>query len=175
MCFVEREAGLEIGFYADSTRTTELLRLTIRLAPTGGLWRTLDSVARDMFRDCTYDVTEPDGTSIGAIKEVGAKLQFEISDAIPDTRADHRHPGGRGGLVQAMGAVRPSVLQSRFAVRRGGRRLGTLVPARARTDSTLDMTLDGERVADRRLVLAAVCLDLLRFRDEGGGSGGGGG
>ena len=37
------------------------------------------------------------------------------------------------------------------------------------------MTLDGERVADRRLVLAAVCLDLLRFRDEGGGSGGGGG
>jgi len=85
VCFVEREAGLEIGFYADSTRTTELLRLTIRLAPTGGLWRTLDSVARDMFRDCTYDVTEPDGTSIGAIKEVGAKLQFEISDAIPDS------------------------------------------------------------------------------------------
>ncbi len=155
VCFVEK-AHFEIGFYADATRTTELLRVTIRWAPTGGLWRRLASVARDMFRDPTYDVIEPDGTSIGAIKVVGAKRQFEISDAT----------GGAEPIIVIQEAEEVSFKQwalsarpfskDRFAVWRGGLRLGTLVPDRARTDSTLDMTLDGERVVDRRLVLAAV-------------------
>lgn len=171
VCFVEREAGREIGFCADSTRTTELLRVTIRRAPTGGLWRTLASIARDMFRDCTYDVTESDGRSIGAIKAVGAERQYEISDAIPDTEPIIViQEAEEVSFKQWALSARP-FSDDRFAVWRGGRRLGALVPDRARTDSTLDMTLDGARVVDRRLVLAAVCLDLLRSRDEGGGGG----
>jgi len=173
VCFAEREAGLEIGFYADSMRTTELLRVTIRCpTPTGGLWRTLASVARDMFRDCTYDVTEPDGTSIGAIKQVGAQRQYEISDAVPDTEPIIVIQEAEEVSVKQWALSARPFCRDRFAVWRGGRRLGTLVPDRARTDTTLDMTLDGERVEDRRLVLAAVCLDLLRLRNEDGGGGG---
>ena len=170
VCFVER-AGSEVGFYADSTRTTELLRVTTRWAPTGQLWRTLASIARDMFRDSTYDVTESDGRSIGAIKAVGAERQYEISDAIPDTEPIIViQEAEEVSFKQWALSARP-FSDDRFAVWRGGRRLGALVPDRARTDSTLDMTLDGARVVDRRLVLAAVCLDLLRSRDEGGGGG----
>jgi len=170
VCFVER-ASLEFDFYADSTRTTELLRVRFGSLRTGGLRRTLANVGRSVVSGPTYDVTEPDGTRIGAIKKQFAKRRFEISDAIPGTEPIIViQEAEEVSFKQWALSARP-FSRDRFAVWRGGRRLGTLVPDRARTDSSLDMTLDGERIADRRLVLAAVCLDMLRFRNEGGGGG----
>jgi hypothetical protein len=62
--------------------------------------------------------------------------------------------------------------EDRLAFWHGDRRLGCHQPDRAsKTDSVIDMTLDRDRLVDRRLSLAVSCLDLLRQRDETLGTG----
>ena len=169
VCFAERE-GIDddIRFYTDASKATELLRVTARRRQLrgGGLRRTLSTALRAIAAGRTYDVSAADGPAIGAIHKVVGERQYHVSDTRPDSEPMIviQEPEA-GSLKQWAQSSRP-LSNDRFAFWRGERRLGTHEPHPGRTDSTLDLTLDGERTVDRRLALAVSCLDLLRVRNE---------
>ncbi len=157
LCFVERDLDT-IRFYADASRTTELLRVAPRKRR--GL--------RSLWSGPMHDVSDPDGKAIGVIHKVFGERQYEVGDMRSETEPIIVIQEPETSIKEWARSSRP-FSNDRFAFWDGTRRLGSLVPHPARTDSTLDMTPDSGRAMDRRLGLAVSCLDLLRERDEGGG------
>lgn len=178
VCLVEREVGTEdLRFY---TGATDLLRVTRRRrgGPRTDPWRTrVARTLRSIGDGTEYDVTTPDGGRIGAIrKEPPGARQYAVSDGSGAELVVVIQESESVAVKDLPGRLllsRPLAMD-RFAFWRGVRRLGWLEPDRStRTDSTLDLTLDGEHGIDRRLALAVSCLDILRYRSSSSGGGGG--
>lgn len=165
LCFVE--CGLvtgELGFYADSSKTTALLRVEPRrriARDPEKQRRTLTGIVRALTRDPIYDVMEPDGTAIGAIEKFFGERHYNVSDGSGAEPMiviqENEETTFKGWLTSS----RPWS-SDRFAFWRGDRRLGWHEPGRTAGSSTVDMTADGDRLVDRRLGLAVSCLDVLR-------------
>ena len=132
--------------------------------------------ARKRYSPCApYDVTDADGRRIGVIRKELGDREYEVFDA--------------GEQVKLLTALRESDIASvremakraltgrpvtieRLGFWHGERRVGSYESsASSKLDWTLDMTVDAERLIDRRLVLAVACMDQLRPRDDAGGGG----
>ena len=166
-CFVQQKRFKfkeDIRFYADDTKSTELLRIK----------------ARQRFDPrATYDVTAGDGEKIGSIQKVFGKSLL---------RSTYRINGADGGEVAiATESSLPVALTRRvvgfipfveivadflpipyhFVFRDGGHELGSHKRQlwKLRDTYTIDMSGDPEKTMDRRLVLAiAVGMDALQAR-----------
>jgi uncharacterized protein YxjI len=167
LCFVEQKRFTfkeDIRFYADETKSRELLRIKAR--------QRFDPVAR-------YDVTEPDGTKIGQIqKAFGASLlrsTYILYDETGEETARARERSLWVALIRRLwdfipyvGAVADWVpIPYHFEFKRGDQLLGVHYrqPFKFRDTYTIDFSFDPERTLDRRLVLAAaVGMDALQAR-----------
>ncbi len=167
ICFVEQKRFKfkeDIRFYLDQAKTTELLRIK----------------ARQRFDPrATYDITDESGAKIGEISKVfGASLlrsTFRISDANgQELFISTEKSLGIALLRRAVGFV-PYVenvanwlpIPYHFVFKRGDEILGEnrRQIGKLRDVYTIDMSADGARTIDRRLVLAlAVGQDALQAR-----------
>ena len=169
--YVERtDLRKDIGFYADATRTTALLRVQPRprIDPAArGLWSKAASLVA--MKDTAYDVFQIDGTKLGEIHKMLGERQYRVCDAAGTqlmSAIQESEPVRARELVARLTMERP-IADDRFAFWHDKRRVGWLEPDRhTRADSTLDMTLDEQRRVDRRLGLAVSCIDVLRQRNE---------
>ena len=167
LCFVEQarfKFKEDIRFYADETKTTELMRIK----------------ARQRFDPrATYDVTDSRGTKIGEIQKVFGTSLVRSTYLV-------RGPGGEvvAGATEkslAVALVRRVVdfipfidivsewlpIPYHFVFSSGTQILGhnTRQSFKIRDLYTIDMTPDAQRRLDRRLVLAlAVGMDALQAR-----------
>jgi uncharacterized protein YxjI len=167
-CFVEQKRFKfkeDIGFFADDTKTVELMRLKAR--------QRFDPAAR-------YDVTEPDGAQrIGQIqKQFGSSLlrsTYTLYDAAGNETATARERSLAVALFRRLAGFLPYVgnfadwlpIPYHFTITRDGELLGVQSRQRWRLHDSydIDLTADTARTLDRRLVLAlAVGLDALQAR-----------
>ena len=140
------------------------LRVVVRRPQAGEPRRRLTQWLKEFYAPA-YDVIDVSGTTIGTIERVLGERQYRVSDssgAEPMVVVqEHEYTTVKGWMTSS----RPFAAD-RFAFWRGDQRLGWHEPSRSPGQSTLDMTIDGEHVIDRRLALAVSCLDLLRIRQE---------
>jgi uncharacterized protein YxjI len=166
-CFVEQKRFKfkeDIGFFADESKTVELMRLKAR--------QRFDPAAR-------YDVTAPDGERIGQIqKQFGSSLlrsTYTLYDASGNETAIVREKSAVVALFRRLVGFVPYVgdvadwlpIPYHFTIARDGELLGLHSRRRWRIRDTYDIDLepDTQRTLDRRLVLAiAVGLDALQAR-----------
>jgi uncharacterized protein YxjI len=166
-CFAEQKRFKfkeDIGFFADETKTTELMRLKAR--------QRFDPAAR-------YDVTDPEGARLGQIqKQFGSSLlrsTYTLYDAYGNETATAREKSLLVALVRRVAGFVPYVgnfadwlpIPYSFTIARDGEPLGIHSRRRWRLHDTydIDLTADAARTLDRRLVLAlAVGLDALQAR-----------
>ena len=167
ICFVEQrrfKLKEDIRFYADDTKTVELLRIKAR--------QRFDPRAR-------YDVTDPAGAKFGEIQKVfGESLirsTYKVYDPAGTELARVREKSLPIALIRRLIGFVPYVggfadwlpIPYHFVYLRGEHVLGTHSRAafKFRDTYSIDMTGDPERTVDRRLVLAmAVGLDALQAR-----------
>jgi uncharacterized protein YxjI len=167
VCFVEQarfKFKEDIRFYADDTKSVEIMRLKARQA--------FDPRAR-------YDVTDAAGGKIGEIQKVFGKSllrsSYRLYDASGQEVASARERSvpvavfrRAVGFVPYVGDVADWLpIPYHFELRRGDRLLGTHTREAFKFRDTyhIDMTPDTERSVDRRLVLAiAVGVDALQAR-----------
>jgi uncharacterized protein YxjI len=164
-CFVEQarfKFKEDIRFYADDSKTVELLRIK----------------ARQRFDPrATYDITGPDGTKIGEIQKVfGASLlrsTFAIRDSSGEIRAQEKSLGV--ALFRRLVGFIPYVenfanwlpIPYHFTFERDGKVLGEdrRRIGKFRDVYDIDLSGDPERTVDRRMILAAaVGMDALQAR-----------
>jgi uncharacterized protein YxjI len=167
LCFVEQKRFKfkeDIRFYADASKTQELLRIK----------------ARQRFDPrATYDVTDSTGTKIGAIQKVfGASLlrsTYAILDADGQQIAITTEKSMPIALLRRAVGFIPYVenvadwlpIPYHFVFKHGEEIIGenTRQTFKIRDNYTIDMSADTQRVLDRRLVLAiAVGMDALQAR-----------
>jgi uncharacterized protein YxjI len=167
LCFVEQKRFKfkeDIRFYTDETKTQELLRIK----------------ARQRFDPrATYDVTDDQGTKIGAIQKVfGASLlrstylilgpngeELAITTEKSIAIAILRRAVGFIPYVDNVADFLP--IPYHFVFKRGDQIIGenTRQMWKIRDNYNIDLSADTERVLDRRLVLAiAVGMDALQAR-----------
>jgi uncharacterized protein YxjI len=154
----------DIRFYADESKTTELLRIKAR--------QRFDPRAR-------YDVTDPAGNKVGEIQKVfGESLlrsTYRLYDAAGNEVAVVTEKSLGVALFRRLVGFIPYVdnfadwlpIPYHFVFKRGEEILGTHSRATWKFRDTyhLDLTADPQRTIDRRLVLAiAVGLDALQAR-----------
>jgi uncharacterized protein YxjI len=154
----------DIRFYADDTKTHELMRLKAR--------QRFDPRAR-------YDVTAADGTKIGEIQKVfGESLlrsTYKLFDAGGAETAKARERSLAVALFRRLVDFIPYVggfadwlpIPYHFDFLRGDAVLGTHERAafKFRDTYTIDMSGDPDRTIDRRMILAiAVGMDALQAR-----------
>jgi uncharacterized protein YxjI len=166
-CFAEQKRFKfkeDIGFFADETKATELMRLKAR--------QRFDPAAR-------YDVTHPEGERIGQIqKQFGSSLlrsTYTLYDAHGNETATVREKSLVVALFRRLVGFVPYVgnvadwlpIPYSFTLTRDDELLGIHSRRRWRLRDTydIDLTADATRTLDRRLVLAlAVGLDALQAR-----------
>jgi uncharacterized protein YxjI len=166
-CFAEQKRFAfkeDIRFWADDSRTEELLRIKAR--------QRFDPRAR-------YDVTDPRGAKIGEIQKVFGKSllrsTYALFDASGAETAEARERSLMVALFRRLVGFVPYVggfadwlpIPYHFDFRRGDELLGTHVRQafKFRDTYTIDMSGDPERTIDRRLILAiAVGMDALQAR-----------
>ncbi len=167
LCFVEQKRFKfkeDIRFYADASKTQELLRIK----------------ARQRFDPrATYDVTDSVGTKIGAIQKVfGASLlrsTYAIHDASGQQIAITTEKSLPIAIFRRAVGFIPYVenvadwlpIPYHFIFKHGEEIIGqnTRQTFKIRDNYTIDMSADTQRVLDRRLVLAiAVGMDALQAR-----------
>lgn len=167
LCFVEQKRFKfkeDIRFYVDESKQQELLRI----------------VARQAFDPrATYDVTDEAGRKVGEIQKVfGSSLlrsTYRVNDASGAEVAIVTEKSMAVALfrrlvdfVPYLGAVGDWLpIPYHFVFKRGDEILGEhrRQAFKFRDTYTIDMTPDGKRSVDRRLVLAiAVGLDALQAR-----------
>jgi len=167
LCFVEQKRFKfkeDIRFYTNESKTQELLRIKARQA--------FDPRA-------TYDVTDDLGGTIGAIQKVfGASLlrsTYRILDKGGSEIAITTEKSMPIALLRRAVGFIPYVeniadwlpIPYHFVFKSGERIIGhnTRQTFKIRDNYTIDMSLDSERILDRRLVLAiAVGMDALQAR-----------
>jgi uncharacterized protein YxjI len=167
LCFVEQKRFKfkeDIRFYADASKTRELLRIKARQA--------FDPRA-------TYDVTDDLGTKIGAIQKVfGASLlrsTYRILNASGEEIAITTEKSMAIAILRRAVGFIPYVenvadwlpIPYHFVFKRGDEVIGenTRQTFKIRDNYTIDMSADTGRILDRRLVLAiAVGMDALQAR-----------
>ncbi len=167
VCFVEQKRFTfkeDIRFYADGSKSRELMRLKAR--------QRFDPVAR-------YDVTDTAGATIGQIQKVfGASLlrsTYTLFDASGHETARVTEQSLAVALVRRFIGFVPIIggfadwlpIPYHFVFLRGEQVLGTHTRQafKFRDTYTIDLTGDPGRTLDRRLVLAtAVGLDALQAR-----------
>jgi uncharacterized protein YxjI len=167
VCFVEQKRFAfkeDIRFYADDTKSVELMRLKAR--------QRFDPRAR-------YDVTDPAGGKIGEIQKVfGASLlrsTYTLFGANGTEIAQAQEKSVVVALFRRLVGLVPFVgdfanwlpIPYHFTFTHDGELLGTHVRQawKLRDTYTIDMTPDSQRTLDRRLVLAiAVGMDALQAR-----------
>ena len=166
-CFVEQKRFKfkeDIRFFADESKTSELLRLKAR--------QRFDPRAR-------YEITSPDGAKVGEIQKVFGKSLLRSTYTLFDTTGNElcvvrEKSMAKAIFRRAVGFV-PYVggfadwlpIAYDFDFIRGEEVIGTHSRRRwkLRDIYTMDFTADAERRVDRRLVLAtAVGLDALQAR-----------
>ncbi len=154
----------DIGFFADESKETELLRIK----------------ARQRFDPrATYDVTAPEQGKIGEIQKVFGKSllrsTYRINDASGKELAIAREKSMAVALLRRLLGFIPYVeavadwlpIPYHFDFLRGDELLGTNTRRawKIRDTYTIDMSGDPDRTLDRRLVLAiAVGMDALQAR-----------
>jgi uncharacterized protein YxjI len=166
-CFVEQarfKFKEDIRFYADESKTTELIRIKAR--------QRFDPRAK-------YDVTTPDGQKIGEIQKVFGKSLIRSTYMLygpNDEELARVHERNLGvalfrrlvGWIPYVGDLADWLpIPYHFDFLRGEERLGVYERQlwKWRDVYTLDMTGDPQRAIDRRLVLAiAVGMDALQAR-----------
>jgi uncharacterized protein YxjI len=166
-CFVEQKRFKfkeDIGFFADESKATELLRIKAR--------QRFDPKAR-------YDITAPDGTKIGEIQKVFGKSLFRSTYTLFDRDGADlctvRERNLGTALFRRLVGFIPYVgdfadwlpIAYDFDFVAGETVLGTHSRRRWKWRDVYDMdfTADTDRRVDRRLVLAtAVGLDALQAR-----------
>jgi uncharacterized protein YxjI len=154
----------DIRFYADETKTVELMHLKAR--------QRFDPRAR-------YDVTDPAGGKIGEIQKVfGASLlrsTYTLFDANGTEVAQAQEKSVVVALFRRLIGLVPFVgdfadwlpIPYHFTFTHDGELLGTHTRQgfKIRDTYTIDMTPDSQRRLDRRLILAiAVGMDALQAR-----------
>jgi uncharacterized protein YxjI len=154
----------DIRFYADESKTVELLRIKAR--------QRFDPRAR-------YDVTDPAGNKVGEIQKVfGESLlrsTYRLYDVAGNETAIVTEKSLGVALFRRLVGFIPYVdsfadwlpIPYHFVFKRGDQVLGTHSRATWKFRDTyhLDLTGDPQRTIDRRLVLAiAVGLDALQAR-----------
>ena len=167
VCFVEQarfKFKEDIRFYADETKTVELLRLKAR--------QRFDPRAR-------YDITDDRGTKIGEIQKVfGESLlrsTYRLYDANGDELATARERNVAVALFRRLVGFIPYVgdfadwlpIPYHFDFIRDGEKIGSHMRQtfKFRDTYTIDMSGDPEKTVDRRLILAiAVGMDALQAR-----------
>ena len=167
ICFVEQKRFKfkeDIRFYADESKTQELLRIKAR--------QRFDPRAR-------YDVTDPAGTSVGEIQKVfGASLlrsTYGLFDAGGQETARVTEMSLVVALFRRLVGLVPFIgdfadwlpIPYHFEFRRGDEVLGThsRQAFKFRDTYTIDMSGDPQRTIDRRMILAiAVGMDALQAR-----------
>jgi uncharacterized protein YxjI len=167
VCFVEQKRFKfkeDIRFYADESKSEELMRLKAR--------QRFDPKAR-------YDITDPAGATIGQIQKVfGASLlrsTYTLFDAAGAETAKVTEKSLAIALVRRFVGFIPFIggfaewlpIPYHFVFLRGEQVLGshTRQAFKFRDTYTIDFTGDPDRTLDRRLVLAtAVGLDALQAR-----------
>ena len=167
VCFVEQarfKFKEDIRFYADDTKSEELMRLKAR--------QRFDPAAR-------YDVTEPGGATIGQIQKVfGASIlrsTYKLYDASGAETAIVTEKSLPVALLRRLIGFVPYIggfsdwlpIPYHFIFKRGEDVIGTHTRQawKFRDTYTIDLTADTGRTLDRRLVLAtAVGLDALQAR-----------
>ena len=167
ICFVEQKRFKfkeDIRFYTDEGKTQELLRIKARQA--------FDPRA-------TYDVTDDLGAKIGGIQKVfGASLlrsTFRILGADGEEVATATEKSMPIAITRRAVGFIPYVenvanwlpIPYHFIFKRGEQIIGenTRQTFKIRDVYHIDMSLDSERVLDRRLVLAlSVGMDALQAR-----------
>jgi len=166
-CFVEQRRFKfkeDIRFYADASKQQESMRIKALQA--------FDPRAR-------YDVTDADGSKVGAIQKVfGASLlrsTYALFDAAGEEVARVSERSLAVALFRRLAGLIPYVgdfadwlpIPYHFDFKRGNAVLGTHERRlfKLRDVYTIDMSGDPERTIDRRLVLAlAVGMDALQAR-----------
>jgi uncharacterized protein YxjI len=166
-CFVEQRRFKfkeDIRFYADDTKTTELLRIKAR--------QRFDPRAR-------YDVTDATGVKVGEIQKVfgGSLLRstYKIYDATGQEVATATEKSLLVALFRRLVGFIPYLgdfadwlpIPYHFVFTRGDEVLGTHSRQawKWRDTYTIDVSGDPRRTLDRRLVLAiAVGMDALQAR-----------
>jgi uncharacterized protein YxjI len=166
-CFAEQKRFSfkeDIRFWADDTKTHELLRIKAR--------QRFDPRAR-------YDVTDASGAKIGEIQKVFGKSLLRSTYALFDASGAETAQASEHslavalfrrlvGLIPFIGGFADWVpIPYHFDFRRGDEVLGSHVRQafKFRDTYTIDMSGDPERTVDRRLILAiAVGMDALQAR-----------
>jgi uncharacterized protein YxjI len=167
VCFVEQKRFKfkeDIRFYTDESKTQELLRIKARQA--------FDPRA-------TYDVTDDLGAKIGAIQKVfGASLlrsTYRLLGAGGEEVAIATEKSMAIAILRRVVGFIPYVdnvsdwlpIPYHFVFKRGEQIIGenTRQAFKIRDVYHIDMSADGDRVLDRRLVLAlSVGMDALQAR-----------
>jgi uncharacterized protein YxjI len=167
ICFVEQKRFKfkeDIRFYADDSKTHELLRLKAR--------QRFDPRAR-------YDVTDPAGAKVGEIQKVFGASLLRSTYALFDAGGEETARAQEKSLVVALfrrfvgfvpyigGFADWLPIPYHFEFRRGDEILGThsRQAFKFRDTYTIDMSGDPQRTIDRRLILAiAVGMDALQAR-----------
>ena len=167
ICFVEQKRFKfkeDIRFYADESKTQEILRIKAR--------QRFDPRAR-------YDVTDPAGAKVGEIQKVfGASLlrsTYGLFDAGGQETARAREKNLVVALLRRLVGLVPFIgdfadwlpIPYHFEFRRGEEVLGThsRQAFKFRDTYTIDMSGDPQRTIDRRMILAiAVGMDALQAR-----------
>jgi len=167
VCFVEQKRFKfkeDIRFYADESKTQELLRIKAR--------QRFDPRAR-------YDVTDPAGAKVGEIQKVfGASLlrsTYALFDAGGQETARAQEQSLVVALFRRVVGLVPFIggfsdwlpIPYHFEFRRGDEVLGTHTRQafKFRDTYTIDMSGDPQRTIDRRMILAiAVGMDALQAR-----------
>jgi uncharacterized protein YxjI len=154
----------DIRFYADDTKSQELMRLKAR--------QRFDPRAR-------YDVTAADGSKIGEIQKVfGESLlrsTYKLYDAGGAETAKARERSLAVALIRRLIGLVPFIggftdwipIPYHFDFVRGDTVLGSHVRVafKFRDTYTIDMSGDPDRTIDRRMILAiAVGMDALQAR-----------
>jgi uncharacterized protein YxjI len=167
ICFVEQKRFKfkeDIRFYADESKTQEILRIKAR--------QRFDPRAR-------YDVTDPAGAKVGEIQKVFGASLLRSTYALFDASGEETARAQEKSLVVALfrrfvgfvpyigGFADWLPIPYHFEFRRGDEILGThsRQAFKFRDTYTIDMSGDPQRTIDRRLILAiAVGMDALQAR-----------
>ncbi|HEX2196303.1 MAG TPA: hypothetical protein VHJ76_05190 [Actinomycetota bacterium] len=166
-CFVSQKRFKfkeDIRFYTDASKSTEVMRLKAR--------QRFDPTAR-------YDITDSDGSPIGQIQKVFGKSllrsTFTLFDASGAETATAREKSMPVAIFRRIVHLIPWIenfanwlpIPYHFVFRRGETELGHHRRHLWKFGDvyTIDMSPDGDRTVDRRLVLAtAVGMDALQAR-----------
>jgi uncharacterized protein YxjI len=167
ICFVEQKRFKfkeDIRFYADESKTQEILRIKAR--------QRFDPRAR-------YDVTDPAGAKVGEIQKVFGASLLRSTYALFDASGEETARAQEKSLVVALfrrfvgfvpyigGFADWLPIPYHFEFRRGDEILGnhSRQAFKFRDTYTIDMSGDPQRTIDRRLILAiAVGMDALQAR-----------